>query len=875
MTSTDRQLLFGVLALQLELITVDQFVEVCTIWASKKDRSLPDLLFDRGWLQAQDRSDIDRLLTRKVQKHGGDVAASLREAGKDPRVQLSMHNIGDEDILHSLVPTPPPHGVAIVATREFVPDGQERYTLSRLHAMGGIGRVWLAHDVALRREVALKELRPERASSDVVIGRFLREARITGQLEHPGIVPIYEVGRRPDDQAPYYTMRFIRGQTMAEAAADYHRRRKAGEAKPIELRKLVSSFVGVCNAVAYAHSRGVLHRDLKPQNIVLGAFGEVIVLDWGLAKVNDEQDAGPTPLDLGSEDGLDETRLGDKLGTPPYMSPEQAAGLVDDVGPATDVFGLGAVLYHLLTNQPPFPAKDHKEAIAKAAECRPTPVLELVPEVSPALEAVCLKALSKKQENRYESPTALADEVQHWLADEPVQAYPEPASKRTVRWMRRHKTFVSAAAVFLVCSTIAMAGATAMIWREQQQTERDLERTYSLVRYVMETADTELVYQNTLTTRRKLIERGLQTINEIHIDRPNDPKVASMLGELQRYWATVLSIGQDYDKAIAVLREAISVLEPLVARFPDDEANQIQLARVHFQLSSYLKLKGRREEAIAEAERSVRQSEGPAARGNLDAKFNLAVALNELSISQYGFLPMETTEKTAQRAVDALEDVVKEFPPTKTLSPRLFMSGALLRIANCRREMGRPSEALGFLDAAGRILQQLGVSHPKDTDVVHVRGIYFLVRGRTLAAIPGKEKEALDALDQAIGIWTAMGAAKVDRHWISFAAAHAWRATLHQRKEHLKEAEADLSAAEKALAPLTSRSGGNADYHFSVGLTAAWRTRLALKSKDAAGIQKHFAAAQAAYRKLLEIDPHHVEGEDLAKLEAEVKAAKN
>jgi tetratricopeptide (TPR) repeat protein len=203
------------------------------------------------------------------------------------------------------------------------------------------------------------------------------------------------------------------------------------------------------------------------------------------------------------------------------------------------------------------------------------------------------------------------------------------------------------------------------------------------------------------------------------------------------------------------------------------------------------------------------------------------------------------------------------------------MSGALLRIANCRREMGRPSEALGFLDAAGRILQQLGVSHPKDTDVVHVRGIYFLVRGRTLAAIPGKEKEALDALDQAIGIWTAMGAAKVDRHWISFAAAHAWRATLHQRKEHLKEAEADLSAAERALAPLTSRSGGNADYHFSVGLTAAWRTRLALKSKDAAGIQKHFAAAQAAYRKLLEIDPHHVEGEDLAKLEAEVKAAKN
>ena len=153
-----------------------------------------------------------------------------------------------------------------------------------------MGQVWLAHDPELGREIALKELRPDQAENAEVSSRFLAEARVTAQLEHPGIVPVYELG---EGDAPYYTMRFIRGGTLSQATRAYHKDRVAGTADPLGLVKLLGAFIGVCHALGYAHSRGVIHRDLKGQNVVLGDFGEVIVLDWGLAKrIGTGTDAG-------------------------------------------------------------------------------------------------------------------------------------------------------------------------------------------------------------------------------------------------------------------------------------------------------------------------------------------------------------------------------------------------------------------------------------------------------------------------------------------------------------------------------------------------------------------------------------------------------
>src|SRR4051794_24401053 len=178
------------------------------------------------------------------------------------------------------------------------PDAGLRYVLRGVHAEGGIGRVWLAYDADLGRDVALKVLRPERFGDPGLTARFLREARVTARLQHPGIAPVYELapgvaadrpaGGAADDDPPFYTMRLVQGRTLTEAIRGYHARRAAGRASPVERATLLNAVVSVCHTVAYAHAKGVVHRDLKPENVVLGDYGEVVVLDWGFAKSKSE-----------------------------------------------------------------------------------------------------------------------------------------------------------------------------------------------------------------------------------------------------------------------------------------------------------------------------------------------------------------------------------------------------------------------------------------------------------------------------------------------------------------------------------------------------------------------------------------------------------
>jgi tetratricopeptide (TPR) repeat protein len=470
--SADRNLLFGVLAFQAGLIDAQQFASGCNLWSANKAIPLSQVLLEQGWLTAQDCDHLAYLLDRHLSKHQGDETISL-QAAADARILRILQNLKDPDIERSLANLTRDQDYLLLSTRENEPENRERYTLTRLHAEGGIGQVWVAQDANLSREVALKELKPERAGLPEQWNRFLEEACLTSQLQHPGIVPVYELARRTDNQQPFYTMRLVQGRTLRTAIKEYHERRLKGESGPLEGRALIEAFVGVCHAVAYAHSRGVIHRDLKPQNVVLGGFGEVIVLDWGLAKVVDQpsDELETPPVVAGNLGQREETIEGQVVGTPAYMAPEQAAGRVDLINRSSDVYGLGAILYQILTDKPPFTGASVSEVLERVRSIAPPAPRALAPEVPRALEAVCLKALAKYPEHRYPSALALGLEIKRWLADEPVLAYREPALARAARWARRHRTWVASAAVLLVTLVGSLGVGLVLVKQEQSRTE--------------------------------------------------------------------------------------------------------------------------------------------------------------------------------------------------------------------------------------------------------------------------------------------------------------------------------------------------------------------------------------------------------------------
>ena len=415
--ATDRHLLFGLIALQVGLIDQAQLVAAFQAWARDKGRSLADHLADRGGPDASEgRAAVEAMVALHIKMHGGDVSQSLAAIPAGRSARASLAHIADPGLDSSLASVGPVSNdggdsdrTASYAVGAATSDGQ-RFRILRPHAKGGLGAVFVALDEELHREVALKQILDKYADDPVSRARFLLEAEVTGGLEHPGIVPVYGLGTYGDGR-PYYAMRFIRGDSLTDAIAAFHGD-PALEGDPgrrsLDLRKLLRRFLDVCNAMEYAHQRGVLHRDLKPGNVMVGKYGETLVVDWGLAKAVGRSDPGAAvgerALVPSSASGSAETLPGSAIGTPAYMSPEQAAGDLDRLGPRSDVYSLGAMLYCLLTGKPPFEGDD-LGAVLRAVQSGDFPSPRSVdPSIDPALEAVCKKAMATAPEGRYATP---------------------------------------------------------------------------------------------------------------------------------------------------------------------------------------------------------------------------------------------------------------------------------------------------------------------------------------------------------------------------------------------------------------------------------------------------------------------------------------
>jgi eukaryotic-like serine/threonine-protein kinase len=773
--ATANSLLFGLLALQNNFIDRETLLAAFNAWVADKSQSMGQILLDRGALNPARHAVLQVLVQEHLQQHGFDPERSLAVLTVGPAVRDDLEELPDFDLQASLLylrlaATDAEEDIDGERTTDWAgdsaaTDSEGRFRIVRFHDRGALGEVYVARDQQLHRIVALKRIKRDHATDQDKRARFVVEAEITGRLEHPGIVPVYGLGTY-DDGRPFYAMRFIRGDNLKSAIEQFHQAEEKGREpgeRALALLKLLRRFLDVCNAIDYAHSRGVLHRDLKPGNIMLGKFGETLVVDWGLAKSVGRNESAPASAALDdrtlvpeSGSDLSGTEVGARLGTPAYMSPEQAAGRIDALGPASDVYSLGATLYCLLTGRAPFNDPNLAELLKKVERGDFSRPRKLEPWIDPALEAICLKAMTTEPAERYRTPRALADDVEHWLADEPVSAWREPPRRRLRRWARRHRLLMTSLAATTVVAVAGLAAGNVLVARQRDRAERNLAFARTVVDEMYTGVADKLDEQPQMDEyQREILEKALAFYERFALPQTRD---AQMRLEAARAGMRVGGIRCRLGRIAAAeeaYRQALGVLTGLVTGHPSEPLYRDALAQAHREMGTVY----RDEERWSESESELKEAAAlwdALARATpeiAEYRSKLADAHARLGDQYQIRRGVEEAEAELRQAMDIADRLAREQPGVSAYQESLatvFRAHSALRF-NRRQDL---PGAIASRARALEIMEKLARDHPEATKYqlalgkdLGIQGYAFAV-SRTFVQAEAAVKRSISILER-------------------------------------------------------------------------------------------------------------------------------
>jgi len=744
-----------------------------------------------------------------------------------------------------------------------------RYRIVRQHARGGLGEVFVAEDLELHRIVALKRIRDRFADDETARARFMLEAEVTGKLEHPGIVPVYGLGEYANGR-PFYSMRFIQGQRFADAITELHATHDQPQSPvdtSLKLRVLLQHFISVCHSIMYAHSRGVLHRDIKPENILLGKYGETLVVDWGLAKVLGERDdhhrTGEEQTMLRSSgDSSFPTDAGSICGTLAYMSPEQASGDPDAVVPASDQFSLGATLFHLLSGRPPYDSKGTQRLEDVRAGRRRT-FRALRHDVPKPLQQICNKALAFDPQQRYTTVMDLANDVQRWLADEPLAGQHEPWHDRVRRWSRKHRaltmTGILSIAVVACVSFAAfwfvrhayLGEATA---HQVASSARDAaeSRLHQAVRaidtWLFRAADVMKYYPSMQVARQQMLEQAAQDYDRLASEENATGGLLLAAAEAKNRLGVVYRILERPADAKAAFVSARQRLESLLPQSTDPLACRWELIDTDLRLASlsmHLSELNEAEAFLASAEHELKQvTDGEVdrvifVRGHIHAERGRLLALTgnmpaaaeqfDLALTEFSrFSPQRRREwlkevsevkqlkasllaatgkyepaiEQLRRALSSFDQLVAEDPQSP--APLESRAACLIELGNVCRALDRDDECLVAYEAAMKDYDQLLLAMPDVPQFTRSKS-FTLVDVGQLLLITGDAAAALVEIDAAVALLNRLidHQAGIPQYREDLATAKSTRGQILRDLDRNAEAELSYKEAIAALDHLT------------------------------------------------------------------------